>query len=222
MTISELIDKQDGFEIIRDKIATILAAEIASQKALASGEGKDPDLWDVRIFTERSDAWQVWLNDQSNMSPICNVWYDGSDFPKNTGNVVKNQKSDGLFNIDLYGYGQSSDDATGGHNPGDKEAAFALHRAIRLVRNILMAAIYTYLELRGTVWRRWISSIKIFQPEFNGKAIQNVIAARIAFEVEFSEFSPQVEAETLEYISTTMRRQEDGEIVLEVDFDFSP
>jgi hypothetical protein len=221
MTIDTLIDKQDGFEIVRDVIATILKAEIASQMSLATAGGKDPELWDIRIFTERSDAWEQWLNDQSDTRPICNVWYDGSDFPQGSGNVVRDQKSEGVFNIDVYGYGQSADDGATGHTPGDKEAAFECHRGIRLIRNILMAALYTYLSLRGTVWKRWIQSVRIFQPEYNGQAIQNVVAARISFGVDFSEFSPQVTAETLEYISITTKRLEDGEIVLVVDYDFS-
>lgn len=220
-TITTLIDKQDGFEIVRDKIATILATNIVAQKALATAASEDPTLWDIRIFTERSDAWEQWLNDQSDTRPICNVWYDGSDFSKSTGNVIGRQKSDTIFNIDLYGYGQSADVDAGGHTPGDKEAAFEVHRAIRLIRNILMAAQYTYLELRGTVWGRWMPSIKIFQPEYNGVAIQKVVAARISFEVGFNELSPQVEEETLEYLSITAKRSEDGEIMVVTDFDFS-
>ena len=45
MTIQALIDKQDSFEIVRDKIGLILASESASQQALATAAAKDPDLW---------------------------------------------------------------------------------------------------------------------------------------------------------------------------------
>lgn len=219
--IATLIDKQDGFEVIRDKIAALLVENIAAQKALATAAGKDPTLWDVRIFVERSNPWEIWLNSQTDTRPICNIWFDSSAFPEGTGNVVERQNSQTVYNIDLYGYGQSADDATGGHTAGDKKAATECHRAIKLVRNILMAGQYTYLELRGTVWQRWITSITAFQPEFDGRAIQNVVGARIAFNVSFNELSPQVEATTLEYISTTCKRTEDDEIILQVDFDYS-
>ena len=40
-----LIDKQDSFEIVRDKIALILANEIASQQVLAKADSRNPDDW---------------------------------------------------------------------------------------------------------------------------------------------------------------------------------
>ena len=77
MTIPTLIDKQDTFEIVRDQIATILVTEIVSQQALAVADGKDPDLWKVRIYTERSNAWEQFLEvPPVDESPICNIWYD--------------------------------------------------------------------------------------------------------------------------------------------------
>jgi len=221
MTIPTLIDKQDGFEIVRDKIAEILLAEIASQKSLATAGGENPALWDIRIFTERSDAWEQWINEQSDTRPICNIWFDDSFFPPGTGNVVSRQKSDSTFNVDLYGYGRSSDDPDGGHVPGDKEATFEAHRALRLVRNILMASEYTYLGLRQLVWRRWVKSRTIFKPEYNGRPLQSVMAARLVFLVEHEETSPQAEATTLEYVSTTFERSETGEVYLKADFDYS-
>ena len=54
--ITELIDKLDNFEIIRDKIALILANEIANQKVIATNQGKTtPDEWNFKTYTERSN-----------------------------------------------------------------------------------------------------------------------------------------------------------------------
>ena len=141
--IQNLIDKQDSFEVIRDQIAAILATETASQMALATAATKDPQDWKMRIFTERSNPWEQWLNEQTDKSPIVNVWYDNSNFDPSASNIVERQGTDAIFNIDCYGYGVSSDDGATGHNPGDKEAALAVQKALRLVRNILMAAEYT-------------------------------------------------------------------------------
>lgn len=220
MTLS-LIDKQDNFEIIRDEIAAILVTEIASQQALATAAAKDPNDWKLRIFTERSNPWEQYLNESGaatdDLSPIVNVWYDNSNFDPSGSNIVERQKTEAIFNIDCYGHAISEDDGAG-HKPGDREAAFEVQKALRLVRNILMAAEYTYLGLRGLVWQRWPQSITVFQPEINGRQIQQIVGARLAFRVVFNEFSPQVVAETLELLSVDVKRVEDGEIVLEADY----
>ena len=84
-----------------------------------------------------------------------------------------------------------------------------------------MAAEYVNLGLRPNVGNRWPQSRNSFQREFQELAIQQVAGARLALRVDYNEFSPQVAAETLEYISTTIRRAEDGEIVAVVDVDHS-
>ena len=222
MTIPTLINKQDNFEIIRDQIAAILVIEVASQQALATIALLDPDDWKLRIFTERSNPWGQWLNIEpaTDTSPIINIWYDNSNFDKSASNGMERQKSESIFNIDCYGVGISSDEPLSGHNPGDKEAAFEVHRALRLVRNILMAAEYTYLGMRGLVWSRWPQSITPFQPQIDNRAVQHVAGARIAFNVGFNEFSPQVAEETLEYLAVDIKRTEDGQIVLGADYDY--
>lgn len=219
--IAELIDKQDNFEVIRDQIAAILATEVANQMALATAGGKVPDDWKLRIFSERSNPWEQLLNEQIDRSPIVNVWFDNSNFDPAASNISERQKTEGVFNIDCYGYGISSDEVGGGHNPGDKEAAFEVHKALRLVRNILMAAEYTYLGLRGVVWQRWPQSITVFQPQLDGRQMQQIVGARLAFRVVFNEFSPQVVPETLELVSVDVKRTEDGEIVVEADYDYT-
>lgn len=213
--ISELIDKQDGFEIIRDQIAYILVTEIANQKILAAAAGKNPNDWDLKIYTERSNPWELYLNADTSAvtpSPIVNIWYDNSNFDMKTSNVVERQKSESIFNIDCYGYGRSADVAAGGHTAGDESAALAVQRAVRLVRNILMASEYTYLGLRGSVWVRWPQSVTVFQPQIENRTVQNVVGARVALRVEFNEFSPQAESNPLELVSVAVYRAEDGQV----------
>ncbi len=219
--IDTLIVEQDNFELVRDQIAAILVSETKSQQALAVQATKDPALWRLRVFAERSNPWEQFLNAPADKSPLVNVWYDNSGFAEGSSNVSERQKAEAIFNIDCYGYANSSDNAGGGHNPGDKEAALEVQRAIRLVRKILMAAEYTYLGMRGLVWQRWPQSINIFQPQQGENAIQNVVAARIALRVGFNEFAPQVTPETLDFLSIDVRRTEDGEVVLEADYDYS-
>lgn len=220
MTISTLIDKQDNFEVVRDQIAAILTTEVASQMQLATDGGKDPDDWKLRIFSERSNPWEQWLNEQTDASPIVNIWYDNSSFDASKSNVVERQVSETIYNIDCYGLGISKDDGGTGHIPGDREAGFEVQRALRLVRNILMAAEYTYLGLQGLVWQRWPQSVTVFQPQLDGRQMQRVVGARLALRVAFNEFSPQVVPEILELVTVDVLRTEDGEIVLKADYEY--
>ena len=220
----ELIDKQDSFEIVRDQIAAILLTEITSQIALATTAGKpNPDDWKLRIFTERANPWEQFLPDPvADTSPLVNVWYDNSSFDPKGSNTFERQKADGVFNIDCYGYGISADDGGSGHIPGDRAAALEVQKALRLVRNILMAAEYTYLGLHGLVWRRWPQSATVFQPQLDGQAVQNIVGARLALRVGFNEFSPQVTSENLEFVAIEVFRQETGELYLEAHYDNTP
>ena len=221
MTITSLIDKQDNFEIIRDQIAGILVTEVASQMQLATDGGKDPADWKLRVFTERSNPWEQFLNEQVDRSPLVNIQYDNSNFAPGKSNISERQNSETVYNIDCYGFGMSKDDGGDGHIPGDKDAALAVQKAIRLVRNILMAAEYNYLGLQGLVWQRWPQSITAFQPQLDGRQIQHIVGARIALRVSFNEFSPQVEGQALELTSIGVLRAEDGEVALEADYDYT-
>ena len=217
----ELINKKDNFELVRDQIAGILALETLAQVALATaGSEPDPDDWKLRIFTERSNPWEQFLNDDTDKSPLVNVWYDGSTFDESGSNIVERQKTVGIFNIDCYGYAISEDDGAG-HKPGDREAAFEAQKAARLVRNILMAAENTYLQMRGLVWQRWPQAVNIFQPQQNDRPIQNIVAGRLTFRVVFNEFSPQVVGDILEYLAVDVKRAEDGSIYFEADYDYT-
>lgn len=189
---------------------------------LATAAGKDPDDWKLRVYTERSNPFEAFLNGNpvSDTSPIVNVWFDNSTADGRASNVSERQKMEGSFNIDCYGYGVAQDVAAGGHKPGDREAALEVQRAVRLVRNILMAAEYTYLGLRGTVGSRWPQNITSFPPQIDARQVQQIAGARIALNVSFNEFSPQVSGETLELVSAIVERAEDGEILILADYEY--
>jgi hypothetical protein len=71
------------------------------------------------------------------------------------------------------------------------------------------------------VWSRWPQSITVFQPEIDGRSVQQIVAARIALRVDFNELSPQGPEETLEYVSIDIKRAEDGMIIAEADYDYT-
>lgn len=216
-----LIDKQDTVEIIRDQIAAILTLETDAQQVLAAAAGKDPDLWVLRVYQERSNPWENLTGEPGKRTPVVNVWWDSSTFDASASNIAERQKSSATINIDCYGYGRSADNPGGGHTAGDRNAAEAVQRAVRLVRNILMAGAYTYLGLRGVVWKRWVESIAIFQPQQDNQNVNHIVGARLAFRVDFNEYSPQVEPVTLELLSVDVKRTEDDQIVVEADYDYT-
>lgn len=218
--IDTLIDKTDTSELIRDKLADILVTESANQVALATTAGEpDPSLWALRVFTERANPFEEFLNEDPSPTPIINVWFDSAAFDMSRGNVVERQMAEGIFNVDCYGYAASVETETG-HTPGDYSAALEAQRAARLVRNIFMAATYTYIGMRGIVGRRWISSIKAFQPSFDSPRVAHVVGVRVALAIVYNELSPQVTGEPLERVTITTKRSENGAVLIDADFTY--
>jgi len=230
--ITELIDKVDNFELVSDLIASILAVELDNQQQLAFKAGKDPLLWKVRVFTDRANPWDEWsqldLNDPNvaaDTSPIVNIAIDSATYDKATSDVVERQKCVGLYNLDFYAYGVSTE-TTEGHRPGDLDASDSLGRAIRLVRNILMSGQYVYLgsprKADQWVWGRWPQSLTFFQPAIDGTVVPKVLAARLVMAVEFNEFSPQNLGQPLEIIGVTLLRKETSEVYVRATYDATP
>ena len=226
--IDALINKLDNFEVVRRQIALILLTETAQQQVLAAAADEDPDDWKFDVYEERFNPWEKWRDREcgSDPSPIVNVSFDNSRFDGSSSNIVERQRCSGAFNIDCYGFGVSENVEGGGHTIGDMAAAEACQRAVRFVRNVLMSNIYTYLALDSGpstrfVGKRWIDSINQYQPEFNMTPAEKIVAARIVFRVDFNEFSPQNAPETLELVTNSFTRAEDGQLILEAGYDYT-
>lgn len=215
-----LIDKQDGFELVRDTIATILATETAAQVALATAASKpNPDDWNFKVYLERINPWEAFL--AGDLTPIVNVWFDSMTFDKGKSNVATRQQTDpSRYNIDIYAQANSTEE-TVGHTPGDKAAALLAHNTTKLVRNILMHDKHKYLGLQGIVARRWVGQVTSFQPQSGGQPLNRVVAVRLVLEVEHLETIDLADHETLEIISIDMRHEPSGQIIAEIDIDFS-
>jgi hypothetical protein len=215
--ITTLIDKLDSFEIIRDKIAAVLLTESQNQQALATTAGKpNPQDWALKVYTERAAPW----DNYAGKDVIVNVWFDTATPDESSGGTVHEQVMRGTFNVDVIGFANSEPDGTG-HIAGDKLAALTAARGLRLVRNILMASAYTYLDLRPLVGKRMPSGITSFQPQFNTNAYTNAVGVRLSLDVRYSEFSPQYVPEYLEELTVTLQRAEDGHIYAVLEYDFT-
>jgi hypothetical protein len=225
--LTQLIDKVDNSERIRDQIAAILAIESADQQLKAAAAGKDSRLWKLRVFVARSNAWELFQNppDASDpdaeatydSTPIVNVSFDQETFDKSKGDQHERQAADGTYFIDCFGLGISADDPNGlGHFAGDELAELEAHRAARLVRNITMAAEYITLGFpkkpNAVIWNRWVQSIQISPVPASERIAQHICGARVSLSVTFNEFSPQIEGAPLELISTSFKRADTGEL----------
>ena len=219
--ITELITPQGNFSLVRDKIAVILAEELAQQQSIAPGKGGSADNYKADVYTERFIPFEKFLNNPSvaNQFPIINVWFDSSDFDKTSSNSFERQTSKSIYNIDIYGYGQSTETAEG-HDPGDMLAAINVQRISNVCRAILMSPPYVKLDLLGLVGDRWVSTITQFQPEFGAMPVEKVIANRLTVAVSFNEFAPQYEAETISEIAVDIIRDSDGKVLAQVEYDF--
>ena len=225
--IPTLMTGLDQFEIVRNQISALLELNQLNQQALATVALEDPKLWELRVFTERSNAWEQLLNIDvnavdANFSPIINVWFDTTQYPQNSGNTVDYQRSDTTFNIDIFGFAASTTDGATGQLPGDREAAFTCQRGIRFVRRIMMASENRHLQLdRKVVGNRWIQSISSLQPQLDSVPIQQIVGSRIALTVEFLEFAPSADlSNILERVLIDVLRAEDGSITLQQEYTY--
>lgn len=228
-TLPVLIDKLDGFELVRDQVAVILAENTTAQQALAVLAGKPAADWTFRVFTERSRPWESFRTGEVLFNPpIVNVSYQGDEFPGDKGDTIERQAAEGKISIDCYGLGQAQDVSGGGYAPGDRDAVAEAQRCVRLVRNILMAAQNAWLQLRATdvgptgpaVWQRWVSGRQFFEPDLQGSAL-SVVGFQLVLDVTFNEYAPQFVGQPLEYISVGITRNEDGAVLGGADFDLT-
>jgi len=221
--LPDLIDAPAGFEIVRDQIASILVENQAAQVALATAAAKpNPEEWAMRVYVERAKPWEAFLNRPvSDESPILNVRYDSGTFDRARGNTVNRQTHSGIFDIEVLGFGVTKDNGAGGQDPGDEKAAFTVQRGVRFVKDILMAAQNVNLQL-PIVGNRWIQSINAFLPGQPSDEAQSISGVRVAVAVDFNEFSPQATGTPLEEIALDIKRDSDGMVVAQVEYDFTP
>lgn len=211
-----LIDTPDRFETVRDQIAAILAVERDDQKAKAAAAGKNPALWDFKVYEERANPWGDYLNENADLVPIVNVWFDSDSFAEGATTRAETQKCNAFYNVDVIAAAKRTTTTA-----GDEKAAKDAQRIARLVRNILMASEYSYLALpRGTCWDRQVESREAFQPGIGADASIRVLGMRVRMRVSFNEISPQYEGVPLTGLDVEIKRAETGEVYTNLSYDY--
>ena len=222
----ELIDKQDNFEIIRDEIAAILAAETANQQALAVAAGKNPDLWRFDVYTERARPWESLSELEKPIVPIINVYFDNENFATDQSySSLKHTADPGLFNIDIFTTALNRKNVGDGYETADRQATLDAQRIMRLIRNILFSVPpdhtqpgqdYQFLNLRGVVGYRRIQSATVFQPDYKKQAVA-IGGARIVLAVKYIETALEGPYQNFELLQVTATTTENGQVIMEFD-----
>lgn len=218
-----LIDKQDSSEIVRDQIAGILLTELANQQALATTAGKDPLDWTLDVFVERDWPVERWLNASLDLTadtvPVVSIQVEQSSRNDAATSVPKGrQVFDVTYLIDTIARGVTTDVPGGGHVPADKAAHLNCQAANRLVRNILAALPYRFLELRAIVWAHPAVESMEFGPVKLDETEPSLAiwGCRMRFKVTMTESSPELPITgTLNLIRVDI--SDDGGVVLSTD-----
>lgn len=194
-----LIDKLDSFEIVRDRIALILANESAAQQVLATAAAEDPLLWTLTVYTERHFPIETWLNAGPALTtataPIVSVWMESSNTVPDASSVSGQREIfEVTYNLDVMARGVNANNVAGGYDPADRAARLNCHAAVRLVRNILTATENRYLGLRSTiVWGNPVFENMDMGPADLGDTEPSfaVWNCRCRFKVKMTETAPE-------------------------------
>jgi hypothetical protein len=205
--VQELLKNPDNIEIVRDQLAGILALELLHQHELAEA---DPDLaakedYNVHVYIENDEPWAV--QDDDNPFPAINVSFDSYSIDTDDGS--NDRIVNGKYYIDCYAAGNYDGEGFAGRVAKIKSMKIA-----RFVRNILQAANYRYLKLRGVVNSQHIAKCESGTVKDENGAVK-VGVQRITLEAEFHENSPQVECDVLEAMGFTCN-SDSGEVLLDL------
>lgn len=203
--VNELLSTPDNIEIVRDQIAGILALELIHQYELAQAipDLKSPEDYSVRVYIENDEPWAV--QDEQNPFPAINIVFDRFVIDSDDGSNDRIIKA--TYFIDCYTAGNYDSEGFAG-----RVAKIKSLKTARLVRNILQAANYRYLKLRGVVnSQKIISCVSGVVKDTEGAV--KIGVQRITLEAEFHETSPQVESDALEALGFSCNSPT-GEVLL--------
>ena len=216
-------------ELVRDQIAYIVSGELVNLKALAEtlaatqpatlvGKQAQADLdngiYGVidNIFIEKGTH----FTEQE--IPGINIYYGRSDYPQNEGDPRNRQVSDSSYIISVHiteKHKQENDEIS----LGDEKSARNALRIVGIIRGILMSGQYVTLgsTFKGILFRRWVSSVDVFQPDFQESDGRHGIMGVLNISVKFNEIGPEIDGEKITAaftdISAKLRTNDEGRVI---------
>lgn len=154
-----------NFEVIRDRIALILADELANQSILQPSE----DVLKATVWLER------FIPIDKEEVPAIIVYTNNADYDDQNPKV---QKGENVYFIDCYAKAKHTD-----AEKGDQLASKKLSRLIGVIQYILSTEEYAYLNFApGLIQRRWVKSFIVDNGSGQGDGTHS-IKGRVEFHV---------------------------------------
>lgn len=215
MSQIDYILRYSNFEIIRSKIAAILADELASQKtlnqaALAAEEAKPTpeqaliDFYTLNIDCIPSKVWEErFFRFQPSEMPAINIVL--LNVPLVEAISHTQQMGENKYQIEIYQSAKSKD-----NQDGDVLASFKLHRLLEIIRAILMNRNYVDLGLSGIIGYRQVRDIVIGVPNIGADNAQSMIYGKLDLIVKSNETVEDLSGVELQLHATTMQIDESG------------
>lgn len=175
-----------GFELIRNRIAEILAEEIPNQSLLIA----DPSL-NAKVWMERFVRFDHTELPSINVSLVQGE-FNPSFLGKKTGEYQ--------FDIDVYSKGKSTQE-----NGGDTLSTILLHRITGIIDAILSNPVYKTLGfIPPFIGGTRIQNIKIADPQKNMDT-ESVVMSRLSFFVRCEEITELIQPSTLDSHQTQVK-----------------
>jgi hypothetical protein len=222
--IEHLIDPTMSLHLVRDRIGEILITECESQKQLATAGGKEPRLWDYRVFAQQRDPIDCYTHTPRNGTPdarpILNVAISGETLTEKGGSVRQliNPYNAEYF-VTAFGYGIAQETSEG-HKPAEDVALEHAERTIGLARAILLADPYRYLvtkvndPVRKLVRSRKNTNLRYEQVSIGEGHTFFIQAITMNLIVDLDEVVRERSSTPLDAILINVRRADNGELFL--------
>lgn len=188
---------ESNTEKVRDRIALILAENLANQRTLIEAETTPtPEMLltleaiPEKVFLER------FVRPSEDEYPWLNVILDSSPLDELTG--IESQTDIAKFTIQSVAKAKSTND-----KDGDEKAAILLHRLLMLCRHIIMSPVHITLDFEpGFIGSVTAGNLLISQPD---KGIDNgyLIGGQITVAVKIEETQNKIEGVPLNESGTT-------------------
>lgn len=222
-----LVRTPDGFEYVRNAIANILATETVTQVAAAEAwnaanpteERLNPDEWAFDVFSERTNSFELFRDDEDDFSQMVNVWYENSFIDRGKSTQTR-QWTTTTVNVDCIASG-ISEETDAGHDCGDEAATLNAQRVARICRRILMHPDYKLLGLSSFVGTRTMTA-RTMSPKNNEQTpARHTDGVQLQFEITHLEYYDYEELSASEGALVTIYREPDGSIIAQMDYDWT-
>lgn len=217
--IPQMLDTNNAFEVIRNKVFYIIFTELNSQLTLATDNSNTEYIEFLNTFMsplDGVDTFNVYLErfvrfDDNELNAI-NISWDRSFLGH--GSQGSNQKSKSRIDIQVNTMSKGTPETR-----GDLLSSFTMQRMLGIIRSILMHRLYVTLDLTpGIIERRWVSDMNNYRPlEAASKVnVDNIITGSNSLDVEFNEKNLGIYVENLEE-NYTLIEADNGRFKIETE-----